>query len=261
MALTTHSFPNHPEKYAKSALFSPIEYLQYWEKHNPIDRNLVPESAILTFQPGFVKRITQRFPSEKIGNLLEVIQIENKKLGLARVPGIGAPAAVVVLEELIGLGVRQFIIIGTAGGLQKHVKVGDLVLCEAAIRDEGTSYHYLPPAKYARGSADLTQKLHDSLIQSGHKIFSGISWSVDAPYRETMDEVRQYQSEGVLTVEMEAAALFAVAEYRNVSLAAVFVISDSLAELKWNPQFFSRKINTQLELLFDASAATLLQPE
>lgn len=257
----TLSFPNHPEKYSKSALFSPAEYLQYWEKHNKIDRNLVPESAILTFQPGLIKRITQRFPSEKIGNLLEVIRTENQKLGLARVPGIGAPAAVVVLEELIGLGIRRFIIIGTAGSLQKHIKVGDLVLCEAAIRDEGTSYHYLPPAKYARSSVDLTQRLRESLIHSGNKIFTGTSWSVDAPYRETTDEVRQYQSEGVLTVEMEAAALFAVAQYRNVALAAVFVISDSLAELKWNPQFFSLRINTQLESLFDASAATLLQPE
>jgi uridine phosphorylase len=259
--LIKNSFPNYPGKFANAALFSPAEYLKYLAKQRPFDSNLVPECAIILFQPGLYKRIKQRYAAHKIGNVLEVIQIDDKKLGLARVPGIGAPAAVVVLEELIGLGVRQFIAIGTAGGLQKNLKIGDFVVCETAIRDEGTSYHYLEPGKYASGSPALTQKLRDSLNQSGYKIFSGMSWSVDAPYRETTDEVRQYQSEGVLTVEMEAAALFSVAHYRNVALAATFVITDSLADLKWNPQFFSLQINSQLELLFNASAATLLNTE
>ena len=253
-----NSFPNHPEKYLKTALFSPSEYIQYLAKYRSVDFNLVPECAVILFQNSLYKKIKRERSPKKIGNVLEVIQIENQKLGVAHVPGIGAPAAVVILEEMIALGVQRFIIIGTAGGLQQYQKIGDIVLCHQAIRDEGTSYHYLAPDKYAHSSPELSHKLFEQLKKNGQKVESGVSWTLDTPYRETVDEVRLYQSEGVLTVEMEAAALFAVAEYRKVAITAAFAISDSLAELKWNPQFFSPRVNTQLESIFSASVATLL---
>lgn len=65
----------------------------------------------------------------------------------------------------------------------------------------------------------------------------GSSWTIDAPFREIVAEVRKYQEEGVLTVEMEAAAIFSVAKYRNVEAGAIFTISDYLAELEWKPKF------------------------
>lgn len=253
-----NSFPNHPEKYLKTALFSPSEYLQYLVKHRPFDLNQVPESTIILFHTSLYKKIKRESTTQKVGNILEVLTYADHKLGIARVPGIGAPAATVVLEELVALGVRQFVVVGTAGGLQKYQKIGDLVVSQQAIRDEGTSYHYVAPHKYAMATPGLTQKLYQVLLRSGQTVESGTSWTVDTPYRETVDEIRQYQTEGVLTVEMEAAALFAVAKYRNVAITACFAISDSLADLKWNPQFFSNRINSQLDLLFHSSAVTLL---
>ena len=115
------------------------------------------------------------------------------------------------------------------------------MVCEKAIRDEGTSHHYLKHSKYAYASKGMTNKIIISLEKLNQKYFIGTSWTIDAPYRETVAEAKQYQEEGVATVEMEASALFAVAQYRNVELGAIFTISDSLAELQWKPKFHLKK--------------------
>lgn len=172
--------------------------------------------------------------------------------------GIGSPIAVSLLEELIAFGVKKFISIGTAGTLQKDIAIGDLMVCEKAIRDEGTSHHYLKHSKYAYASKKMTNKIKKSLDKFKQKYFVGTTWTIDAPYRETIAEVTQYQKEVVATVEMEASALFAVAQYRNVELGAMFTISDSLAELKWNPKFHFKKTKTGLEILYKVSVDALL---
>ncbi len=100
----------------------------------------------------------------------------------------------------------SFVSVGTAGSLQRDLDIGDLVLCEAAIRDEGVSHHYLPPAKLATAAAPLNAALGAAMKQAGLRFRAGTSWTIDTPYRETVAEARQYQAEGVLCVEMEAAA-------------------------------------------------------
>jgi len=93
---------------------------------------------------------------------------------------------------------------------------------------------------------------------AGHRFRTGASWTIDTPYRETIDEVRHYQAEGVLCVEMEAAALFAVAEIRGLQLASAFVISDSLAELTWSSHFGSPEVASGLIDLYQAALVALL---
>lgn len=143
--------------------------------------------------------------------------------------GIGAPAVAIAAEQLISLGARRIIAIGTAGTLQPHVRVGDIVLCDRAVRSEGVSNHYWEDEKYAYPSTTLTRLLGKELETANHCVHTGASWTTDALYRETRRDADRYASEGVLTVEMEAAALFAVCLYRNVECAASFAISDSLA--------------------------------
>jgi uridine phosphorylase len=171
--------------------------------------------------------------------------------------GIGAPDAVIHLEEFIEWGVRKFISVGTAGGLQKELRIGDLVLCERAIRDEGSSHHYLPPSKYARPSPVLTDRVRQALRSLRLKFVSGTSWTIDTPYRETVSEARRYERQGVLTVEMEAAALFAVAKYRKAQVAALFSVSDSLTEFPWRPKFHLRENQAGLEKVYRVAAEAL----
>ena len=147
--------------------------------------------------------------------------------------------------------------VGTAGSLQRDLKPGDLVLCEAAVRDEGVSHHYLPPGRLAAAPAGMTAALGAAMRRTGRQFRTGTSWSIDTPYRETLDEVRHYQAEGVLCVEMEAAALFAVAEVRGLQLASAFVISDSLAELTWSSHFGSPAVTSGLIELYQAAVTAL----
>ena len=171
--------------------------------------------------------------------------------------GIGAPVAALQLEDLVAFGVRRVVSIGTAGSLQHDLAVGDLVVCERAIRDEGTSHHYLPAEAPARPSAALTARLSGTLDAQGRAHRLGATWTIDAPYRETIAEVLRYQAQGVLTVEMEAAALFAVAACRHVDLAAAFSISDTLADLMWTPRFGSPETRDGLEAIYRAALDAL----
>lgn len=155
------------------------------------------------------------------------------------------------------MGTSAFVSIGTAGSLQRDLNIGDLVLCEAAIRDEGVSHHYLPAAKLATAQAGMTAALGAALRQAGAPFRAGSSWTIDTPYRETVAEARRYQAEGVLCVEMEAAALFAVAEVRDLQVSAAFTISDSLADLVWNPQFHGAEVQAGLITLYGAAVSAL----
>ena len=135
----------------------------------------------------------------------------------------------------------EFISLGTAGTLQSAIKIGDLVLCDRAIRDEGTSHHYLPPGKYSYPSKVLTERLAQALNIQGAPYILG-PLGQQTPFIAKPSLRPSFTNlEGVATVEMEAAALFAVAEFRKISLAAAFTISDSLADLKWHPEFHSTK--------------------
>ena len=180
--------------------------------------------------------------------------------------GIGAPIAALQLEDLIAFGVRRVVSIGTAGSLQPDLEVGDLVVCERALRelfeslgDMGITpvFFDLPSDREALASPSLTNRLRAALDAQGRAHRVGVTWTTDAPYRETIAEVRSYQAEGVLTVEMEAAALFTVAACRDVQLAAAFSISDTLAELTWEPRFGSPETRSGLEALYCASLDAL----
>ncbi|MEU9416025.1 nucleoside phosphorylase [Streptomyces sp. NPDC048272] len=140
--------------------------------------------------------------------------------------GLGAPAAVLVMEQLISLGARRVVTVGTAAGMQSELGPGSLVLCEGALRDEGTSHHYLPPRRTAAAALNLTDRL-GSLLPSAVR---GMVWTTDAPYRQTRAEVAVYEKALVLAADMEAAALFTVAEYRQVEAAAVVAVADSLVK-------------------------------
>jgi uridine phosphorylase len=179
------------------------------------------------------------------------------RVGLVGQFGFGAPVATTVLELLTALGTSAMVSVGTAGSLQRDLEPGDLVLCEAAVRDEGVSHHYLPPGRLAIAPVEATAALGAALRQAGLEFRTGTSWTIDTPYRETLDEVRHYQAEGVLCVEMEAAALFAVAKVRGLRLASAFVISDSLAELVWSSHFRSPEVASALIELYQAAVAAL----
>ena len=171
--------------------------------------------------------------------------------------GFGAPTAVLTLEELIAYGIKKFVNLGTAGGLQKNMSIGDIVVCDRAIRDEGTSYHYLPDEMYAYASREMTDELCANIEKRAIPYLKGTSWTTDAVYRETLDEFQHYRNEGVQTVEMEAAALFAVGSFRRAGVSSVFAISDILSLEGWNQGYHSQEKLEGLKQIFEAALETM----
>jgi nucleoside phosphorylase len=256
------SYPNFAGKHAEEAIFTPADFAAYLCHVGALEAYEAPAGVVLCYQRSLYNHVLQLEglkPSERRGALHGILPLPSTagRVGLLGQFGIGAPAAAAALEELAAMGTSDFVSVGTAGSLQRDLNVGDLVLCEAAIRDEGVSHHYLPPAKLATANAAMSGALRAAMRQAGVAFRTGTSWTIDTPYRETVAEARHYQAEGVLCVEMEAAALFAVAEVRGLNVASAFAISDSLADLVWNPQFHGPEVEAGLITLYEAALSAL----
>jgi len=173
-------------------------------------------------------------------------------------PGVGAPLAAGLLEEIIAYGASKIIVCGGAGVLDKKIAAGHLVVPTAAVRDEGTSYHYLPPAREATPHADALEAIQVVLKRRKVEYVLAKTWTTDGYYRETKAKVALRKSEGCLTVEMEAAALFAVAQFRKVQLAQILYGGDNLDGESWDSRDWQRKWSVREKLIYLAAEACLL---
>jgi uridine phosphorylase len=126
-----------------------------------------------------------------------------------------------------------------------------------AIRDEGTSYHYFPAEVKVESSVQLRTKLIKELNKKKIKHFIGPVWSTDGVYRETRSKYRRFRDSGVLAVDMETSAIFAVAKYRNVEAASAQVISDILTENGWLQAFGHQSVRESTETLLKSVLETL----
>lgn len=139
---------------------------------------------------------------------------------------IGGPYAVLVAEQLAASGVELVLGLTSAGRVSPHLPLPCFVIATAAVRDEGTSYHYLSPAPVVDAPTDLRAALSDELRPLGRAVEEGMVWTTDAPYRETKTQLDAYGSAGVLAVEMQAASLFAFANTQAVPLAVVCQVTN-----------------------------------
>ena len=168
------------------------------------------------------------------------IEFQGKRLAFYH-PGIGAALTAAMLEEVIAFGCRKFIACGGAGVLAKDIAVGHLIVVSAAVRDEGVSYHYLPPEREVNANTAAVDALVRTLDGEGvpHRI--GKTWTTDAPYRETPNQIAARQREGCLAVEMECAGMMAVAQFRNVVFGQVLYGGDDLSGMEWDNRGWQSK--------------------
>jgi uridine phosphorylase len=198
----------------------------------------LPSRAILAFTPQDLELfrrhaplLRQRSQRMYLANLF-VGSYEGVPLVLAG-PMLGAPQTVLVLEKLIALGATEVIGAGWCGSLQAGVRIGDLVLPTGAFSEEGTSSHYPITGPRPGPSPELLGALGKTLTGRGVAVHEGLVWSTDAPFRETVGKVVKYQKAGALAVDMEISALYTVAAFRGIWVAAVLVVSDDLSSLAW----------------------------
>jgi purine-nucleoside phosphorylase len=234
------SFPNLKNKYKEESLITPQKFLEYERKLNKHPKFEPPTGVIFCYSKRLLNFIVKNYKVKKVEGFngeLYLLKETNNKIGIIGKFGIGAPVAAALMEELIAFGIKKFVSIGEAGSLQKDLKVGGIVVCEKAVRDEGVSYHYLKPSKYIHAPKSMIKKIKKVLNNSKIRYRIGTTWTTDAPYRETLPEIKKYQKEGVLTVEMEASAIFAIAQYKKVEAGVILTISDYLLESEWKPKF------------------------
>jgi purine-nucleoside phosphorylase len=172
-----------------------------------------------------------------------------RPIGIVPAAG-GAPLAAGFFEELIARGGRKFICCGCAGVLDKSIGSGDIIVPTSALRDEGTSYHYLPAGRDACPSAAAVEAIVRVLERHKCRHVKGRTWTTDAFYRETRSKVAKRREQGCMTVEMEAAALFAVGEFRQVQIAMLLYGGDDVSGIEWDPREFGQRISAREKLFW-----------
>ncbi len=225
----------------------------------------MPAAAVLCFFPDVVEELAGE-PLLVLRTELGRVPVRVVERGGRRVavlhPGVGAPLAAMFLEDLIALGARRFVAVGGAGSLRPDLVLGHAVVVDSAVRDEGTSYHYLPPARVVDADPGGVRVLSGALTAAGVPHVVGRSWTTDAVFRETRTRVERRRAEGCAIVEMEAAALFAVARCHGVTLAQMCYAGDSLAGEEWDHRGW-RSVAGVRDGLFEVAvtaAATLGEP-
>jgi uridine phosphorylase len=141
---------------------------------------------------------------------------------------IGGPYAVLVAEQLAASGARLIVGLTSAGRVHPDLTIPSLVVVSGAIRDEGTSYHYVQPGRAIGAPASVLPYLHEELGRLETRVVEGLVWTTDAPYRETRRQIEHYAQCGVLAVEMQAASLFAFSAARSTPVAVVAHVSNAI---------------------------------
>ena len=253
-------FPHFPGKTESRPIADASDFIAYMKRSGRLENRFVPRGIVFAYQGSVAAHAERTYglytPKKWIGSL-GLIGGPGGAVALAHGFGIGAPAAVVMLEEYIALGVRRFLSIGSAGSLDPGLGIGGICVCDRALRDEGTSWHYDQGSPISSASPAMTGALCRTLERRGIEYRVGGSWTTDAPFRETRAEADRYCGEGLLTVEMEASALFTVAACRGVEMGAAFAVSDNLSGDEWNPRFGDKAVTESLNVLFDSAVEIL----
>ncbi len=174
-------------------------------------------------------------------------------------PGIGSSMAAAGLEQIIALGARDIIACGGAGVLSKDLAPGSVIVPTGAVRDEGTSYHYQPRSRHSHPHLDAVRAIEAACGTHQTPVVKGLTWTTDAIFRETPTKIASRKAEGCLTVEMEASALFAVAQFRGIRLGQLLYAGDDVSGRDWDQRRQAGRLESRSRLLALAfEAVTLL---
>jgi len=226
----------------------------------------VPGEPIIKAKPlrGFSHRkaiyIPVDTPSHFFLSLLEKKALRHRKTPYGRFflldnsvvlyQAVGAPVAVIGLEQLIAGGVKEIFIFGFCGSLNPDLSALDVVSITKAHSEEGTSGHYIARKKIFDSSSGLRKEIENTLSGRNLPFRQGVTISTDALFRETEIWLRDKLNKGIDVADMEASAVFALGEYHNIPAAALMIVSDELAGKKWKNIFKSPRLNARVKDYF-----------
>lgn len=229
-----------------------------------IQRIDIPEHVVICFFNDVIERLKNKGKVKLVTHLksemglhpIYELQFDNKRVALFH-PGIGAPLSAGMMEEVIALGGEKFIACGGAGVLDKAIAVGYIIVPVSAIRDEGTSYHYLPPSREVQVNYKAIESIKKVLLKHNCKYLLAKTWTTDAMYRETVNKVNLRKAEGCLTVEMECSAFCAVAEFRDVVFGQILYGGDDVSCEEWNSRCWNDRTDVR-EAIFEFAVEACL---
>jgi len=230
---------------------SPTAVIEPNEVVDPID---IPPHVVLCFFQDVIRDVVERHGARQIDVLISEIghnpvyelEIDGARLALVH-PGVGAPLAAGFLEELIARGCRAFVACGGAGVLVPELALGHVIVPTAAVRDEGTSYHYAAPSRTVAPSPEALVAIRSTLRRHDVPFVEGATWTTDALYRETRNKVERRVAEGCLTVET----------FRGVTFGQLLYAGDDLSGDGWDGRGWDEHLEGR-ELLFRLAAEAVL---
>ena len=225
-------FQKYPKE--KSAFINPEDFT----KQNPA----LPELCVSTFSSGIIDKFASLNRVKIIDYLytangsVPIYQMIYKNIPIAfYLSRVGAPACAAGIEEVIALGAKKIVLFGSCGILE-HSADQKIIIPTSAVRDEGTSYHYVEAADEINADVNMISKVTKCLDRCGYPYIKGKTWTTDAIYRETASVIAERKKAGCLCVEMECAAALAVTQFRDIPFAQFLYGADNLDSSEWEPR-------------------------
>ena len=229
--------PLPPKKHDEPSVFTAENLLREARRQKSTPTGSVPEICLLDPDGDIVRHLVARNQAFKCPHWacyhtdLYLFQQEGLRFGVIGC-AVGASFAVLVAEELFASGCALLLSITSAGQLLAMQNPPYFVLIDRALRDEGTSYHYLPPSDYSAIDENLLRWLGPRLKSCSPPVEIGSTWTTDAPFRETASAIAACRKLGLLAVEMEAAALYAFAKASNKSVICFAHVTNQMASVE-----------------------------
>ncbi|MBQ4051968.1 MAG: nucleoside phosphorylase [Oscillospiraceae bacterium] len=229
MAITKHPYPILEHDDSLTAVLQP--------DHEKLSLKL-PKKAVFAFLGDVIDQFAVSCGAKKVSEFISITKIypiyvleyKGEEICLCQAP-VGAAAAAQLMDWLIGYGVRKIITAGSCG-VMADIPEDTFLVPVKALRDEGTSYHYLPPERFIELNREVLASIERTLTRLGMPYTECVTWTTDGFFRETRDMVAYRMSEGCEVVEMECAALAACAEFRGVQFGQLLFTADSLANVE-----------------------------
>ena len=206
-----------------------------------------PKTAVSFFSKSIMKEIIETYNPEIIAELHNAtmtfyvykLVIDGVSLALYQSP-VGAPACVGLFEEVAAHGVENILLVGCCGCLENSIEDYSIIIPTSAIRDEGTSYHYIKASDEIELNKNIVSIIEKIMQRNKISYRLGKTWTTDAMYRETREKTERRKSQGAITVEMECSAMAAVSKYRNVNFGQFFYAADNLDAEIYDPRSLTK---------------------
>jgi len=222
-------------------------------RHAVIDPEMVfqpvpgfPETVVSIFSHQLFNAVVAFLGGRKIAETHDVdgiwpvyeVNYKGKRFGMYKAR-LGGPACVGCCEDVIAYGAKRFILLGNCGVLDGNIRDCGIIIPTAAIRDEGTSYHYAPPSDMIEVNRKWREEFKAVCREFGYPFVEGITWTTDAFFRETRDKVENRKKMGAVCVEMECASMQAMCDFRGVEFFQFLYAGDNLDHSDWDPRSLS----------------------